>query len=384
MAPGVPKWNTFTLWRIREVCCAQVPNSSGPYGGALTSSVACAARWQAVEYLQSAALTSPMEQQMDTRAEPKVEDRFVGCLLGVAVGDALGMPVEGWSREAIRMRYGVLADLQPSSSRGLGAGQFTDDTQMMLMHAESIVAAGRVDGDDLAQRFVAWLRSGDVRGIGGSTLQSILRLERGVHWTESGQTGEFAAGNGVAMRIAPIGLFDCQHPERLRDDVRTVGAITHRNPEALAGGLAAAYAVARLVTARAQPTTLIEETISFVGDCEVSRNLQRAQELLESAAPASFSLARLGTSGYVVHTVASAFYCFVRTPSDFRETAIEAVMAGQDTDTTAAVASALSGAYNGVGSIPQGWLQQLEARERIEGLASQICVLALQPSATEG
>ena len=154
MAPGVPKWNTFTLWRIREVCCAQVPNSSGPYGGALTSSVACAARWQAVEYLQSAALTSPMEQQMDTRAEPKVEDRFVGCLLGVAVGDALGMPVEGWSREAIRMRYGVLADLQPSSSRGLGAGQFTDDTQMMLMHAESIVAAGRVDGDDLAQRFV--------------------------------------------------------------------------------------------------------------------------------------------------------------------------------------------------------------------------------------
>lgn len=321
---------------------------------------------------------------MDERARGSIQDRFVGCLLGVAVGDALGMPVEGWSREAIRMRHGVLADLQPSSSRGLRAGQFTDDTQMMLMHAESIVAAGRVDSDDLARRFVAWLRSGDVRGIGGSTLQSILRLERGVHWSESGQTGEFAAGNGVAMRISPIGLFDCQHPERLRDDVLTAGAITHRNPEALAGGLAAAHAVARLATGRAQPATLIEETIAFVGDCEVSRNLQRAQDLQESAAPASFSLARLGTSGYVVHTVASAFYCFMRTPNDFKQTAIEAVMAGQDTDTTAAVAGALSGAYNGVGSIPQGWLEQLEARDRIEELASQICALALRPSATAG
>lgn len=321
---------------------------------------------------------------MDERRTASVEDRFVGCLLGVAIGDAMGMPVEGWPGEAIRMHYGVLSDFQPSPHRGLRAGQFTDDTQMMLMHAESIVATGRIDGDDLARRFVAWLRSGDVRGIGGSTLRSIRRLERGIHWRESGQTGEFAAGNGVAMRIAPVGLLDCQRIEQLKQDVHTAGAITHRNPEALAGGLAVAYAVARLATAETQPATLIEETIAFVGDSEVTRNLQRAQKLLESDAPAADALATLGTTGYVVHTVASAFYCSVRTADNFKQTVIEAVMAGHDTDTTGAVAGALSGAHNGLQGIPLRWLEQVEDRERIEELARQICALAFPASPTKG
>jgi len=319
---------------------------------------------------------------MDERGKTSVEDGFIGCLLGVAIGDALGMPVEGWSREMIRMHYGVLAEFQPSPSRGLGPGQFTDDTQMMLMHAESIVATGRVDGDDLARRFVAWLRSGDVRGIGRSTILSIKRLAQGVHWRESGQAGEFAAGNGVAMRIAPVGLLDCQHLERLKEDVRTAGAITHRNPEALAGGLAVAYAVARLSTGEAQPATLIEETSAFVGECEVSHNLRRAQKLLESAVPAADALQVLGTTGYVVHTVASAFYAFVRTPDNFKQTVIEAVMAGQDTDTTGAVTGALSGAYNGVHHMPTRWLEQVESRAHIEKLARQVYALTVRANAT--
>jgi ADP-ribosyl-[dinitrogen reductase] hydrolase len=321
---------------------------------------------------------------VDERTKASTEDRFVGCLLGVAIGDALGMPVEGWPREAIQMHYGLLSDFQPSPPRALRAGQFTDDTQMMLIHAESIVATGRIDGDDLARRFVGWLRSGDVRGIGGSTLQSVRRLERGIHWSESGQTGEFAAGNGVAMRISPVGLFDCRHIERLEQDVRTAGAITHRNPEALAGGLAVAYAVARLATAQTQPTALIEEMVAFIGDSEVARNLQRAQRLLDSDVPAPDALATLGTSGYVVHTVGSAFYCFVRTPGNFKQTLIEAVMAGHDTDTTGAVAGALSGAHNGLQGILQRWLDQVEDREHIEGLAREISALALRSNATKG
>jgi ADP-ribosyl-[dinitrogen reductase] hydrolase len=310
------------------------------------------------------------------RGQASVEERFVGCLLGMAIGDALGMPVEGWPGEAIRASYGVLADFQPSPQRGLCKGQFTDDTQMMLMHAESIVATGRVDGDDLARRFVAWLRSGDVRGIGGSTLHSIQRLERGIHWRESGQTGDFAAGNGVAMRIAPIGLLDCHDMERLRQDVCIAGAITHRNNEALAGGLAIAYAVARLATDATEPAALIEETIAFVGDCEVTRNLQRARKLLDADVLAADALATLGTTGYVVHTVASAFYCFVRTPDNFKQSVIEAVMAGHDTDTTAAVGGALSGAYNGLQGIPRCWLEQSEDRKHIGELARQICALS--------
>jgi len=308
-----------------------------------------------------------------------IESRFIGCLLGVATGDALGMPVEGWSADAIRMHFGVLSNFYSSSLHGLCAGQFTDDTQMMLMHAESIVATGRVDGDDLARRFVAWLHSGDVRGIGHSTLLSIKRLEHGVHWQESGQTGEFAAGNGVAMRIAPVGLFNCRHIERLKQDVHIAGVITHRHPEALAGGLAVAYAVARLATGDTQPASLIGETIVFIGECAVSRHLQQAQSLLESHVPATEALVALGTTGYVVHTVSSAFYCFVRQPGNFEQTVIEAVMAGGDADTTGAVAGALSGAYNGVRGIPSRWLKRVEDKERIVELARHVYLLAFQP-----
>jgi len=314
--------------------------------------------------------------------EPSIRDRFIGCLLGTAIGDALGMPVEGWSAEAIRRRYGTLADFQPSPQYQLGAGQFTDDTKMMLMHAESIVTTGHVDGDDLASRFIGWLRSGDLRGIGISTLQAIRRLESGVHWQHSGQTGEFAAGNGVAMRIAPVGLFDCQHIEQLKQDVYTAGAITHRNSEALAGGLAIAYAVACLATAETGPDNLIEETVAFVGDCKVSRNLQHAQKLLQSGVSAIEALSSLGTSGYVVHTVGSAFYCFLHTPRNFKQTIIEAVMAGGDTDTTGAVAGALSGAYNGVQGIPPYWRKQVEDGKHIEHLACQIYELAFHSRVT--
>jgi ADP-ribosyl-[dinitrogen reductase] hydrolase len=320
---------------------------------------------------------------MNPQVQSTMEDRFVGCLLGVAIGDALGMPIEGWSREAIRMHYGVLAEFHASPSRGLAPGQFTDDTQMMLMHAESIVATRSVDGQDLGRRFVAWLRSGDMRGIGGSTFQSIKRLERGVDWRESGQTGEFAAGNGVAMRIAPVGLFDSQHTERLQRDARIAGAITHRNPEALAGGMAVAYAVARLAAGEAEPARLIGETIAFVGECEVGRHLQRAEELLKFDVPTEHALATLETTGYVVHTVASAFYCFAHSPASFKETLIQAVMAGGDTDTVAAVAGALSGAYNGSQRMPTKWRSQVESRARIEDLARQIYALAYNAPARE-
>ena len=318
---------------------------------------------------------------MDEARGASTEVCFAGCLLGLAIGDALGMPVEGWPPEVIRMQYGVLSDFRPASSRALQAGQFTDDTQMMLMHAKSVIATGGVDGDDLARRFVAWLHSGDVRGIGRSTLHSIKRLEGGTDWRESGQTGEFAAGNGVAMRIAPIGLIDCQHIERLKQDVRTAGAITHRNPEALAGGLAIAYAVARLATGEMRPATLIDETATFIGLSEVSRNLQRARSLLESDTPAADALATLGTSGYVVHTVASAFYCFVRTPDNVKQTVIEAVMAGHDADTTGAVAGALSGAYNGLYAIPKRWREGIERGEYIEALARKLYARAFRATA---
>jgi len=297
------------------------------------------------------------------------EDRFVGCLLGLAIGDALGMPVEGWSAEAIQARCGRLAKFLPAPGRGLMAGQFTDDTQMAIYLAQSIVDCGGVNPEQVAQAWVDWLHSGDVRGIGRSTHLSLRRLASGTPWRESGQRGEYAAGNGAAMRIAPVGLVGCLDLERLRGDVHDVSVITHAHPEAVAGAQAVAYAVVQLATRRAEPSAILADTLAFIGPGEVADNLRRAGELLAVGTSTSEALARLGNTGWVVHTIASSFFCFLKTVEDFEATVVAAVMGGGDTDTIAAIAGALSGAHNSASGIPARWLEGVEDRERLTELA---------------
>jgi poly(ADP-ribose) glycohydrolase ARH3 len=140
----------------------------------------------------------------------------------------------------------------------------------------------------------------------------------------------------------------------------------------VAGATAVAYAIARLVTAEVDPEGLLMDVVAFVGDSEVARNLQRARALLSDDMPTGEALAMLGTSGYVVETVASALYCFLRTPTDFVGTVSSAVMGGGDTDTTAAIAGAISGASNGVGSMPKHLVEQVEGSERLQDLGQAI------------
>jgi ADP-ribosylglycohydrolase len=298
--------------------------------------------------------------------------RFQGSLLGLAVGDALGMPVEGMRASAIRGRIGKVREFMDAPWRFLRAGQWTDDTKMMLCHARSIAARGEVDIEDTAREFIAWFESNDWRGMGGATYESIQRLREGVPAAESGKKGEMAAGNGAAMRIAPIGLFDCLDLDRLREDVRAAAAITHDNREAIAGSQAVAYAVGRAARGDLDPDTLIHDTVGFIGPCEVAERLSLAGRFLSSDMEAEEALARLGTSGYVVETAASAFYSFLRTPDDFEETVCRAVEGGLDADTTGAVAGAISGSYNGLDGIPRRWREGVEAATEILSLAESI------------
>ncbi|HHT9120934.1 MAG TPA: ADP-ribosylglycohydrolase family protein [Candidatus Hypogeohydataceae bacterium YC41] len=125
-----------------------------------------------------------------------VRDRFIGCLLGLAIGDALGMPFEGWSPVSIKRHWNAafsqkgLKGFLPSPSRGLRAGQYTDDTLMALCHVRSLIEKGGVAPEDIGKRFIEWYDSGNLRGIGGTTAYAIRRLKKGYNWQESGATGE--------------------------------------------------------------------------------------------------------------------------------------------------------------------------------------------------
>jgi ADP-ribosylglycohydrolase len=191
--------------------------------------------------------------------------------------------------------------------------------------------------------------------------------------------GEMAAGNGAAMRIAPVAVLDCRDLEKLREDCRVAAVMTHDNPEAVAGAQAVAYAVARAVRGDLESRQLIPDTTAFIGPGAVADRLAMAARFLDTGMEIDEALARLGTGGYVVETVASAFFCFLRTEDDFEETVSRAVGGGMDADTTGAIAGAISGSHNGLEAIPARWREGVEAADEILDLASRIFALASGP-----
>jgi ADP-ribosylglycohydrolase len=298
-----------------------------------------------------------------------VKFRFRGAVLGLAVGDALGMPYEGWDSGSIKSALKELKFV-PAPFRGLAAGQFTDDTKMALCHLDSLIERRKLDPEDIAQKFLAWFKSGDWRGMGGTTLRAMKKLEKGASWKESGISGKYAAGNGGAMRIAPVGLFYTKDVENIRKAVEKAVTITHNNSEAVEGAVAIAYLVARGVENGGREKERIKffkELLNFIEPSEVRKNLEGAFDLLERNLSPSHAAMVLGNSGYVVESVACAVYAFFYSPDDFQKALFEALLCGGDTDTICAMTGAISGAFLGEEAIPFELRYGVEAhRELIE------------------
>jgi ADP-ribosylglycohydrolase len=321
-----------------------------------------------------------------------VRDRFIGCVIGQAVGDALGFPVEG---HPATVTARAVADrpphLRPHPSGAFPIGQYTDDTQMMRAILASLVERGRVSPADIAARFVPLWRDGTVVGRGGATTDAVMRLMRGVPWTKSG-TPAPQAGNGSAMRTAPIGLFHCDDPQALAASAADVSRVTHADPRCLAGAVAISAAVAWNVTHDELDASAF---LGFVAGLACPYDGQTA-ELIgqlpnwlagdESTAVAEIRCAGLspgrqpdwpGISPFVIPTVLIALYAFLRTPADWVESVCWVISLGGDVDTTGAISSAVSGAFNGVSAIPAGLARQVNDRGRygydyLAGLAERL------------
>lgn len=306
-------------------------------------------------------------------SEPGITSRFTGSLLAAAAGDCLGAAYEGYSGTDLAEAY-YDGRFEPGS---MTMGEWTDDTSMLVATAKSIAETGQVDGEDLARRYLAWFETGG-RGIGRATYHAMKRLQTGTNWREAGEKGEYAAGNGVAMRIAPIGLYHVRDPANLRDDVRNCAVITHRNEEAIAGAYAVAYAVARAAAGSFDPETIILEILDWLEPSRVADGLSECARLLEAAEPPLTALPELGLGGAAFETVPSAFYCFLRSPDDLQETLVSSIVAGGDTDTRAAIAGGMTGTYNGREAIPVRWLQELPLGDGIQGVAETLCRVTVQ------
>ena len=139
-----------------------------------------------------------------------------------------------------------------------------------------------------------------------------------------------------------------------------------------AGSLAVASLVARAASGTLNLATALDDTVALIGPCRVADNLLLAQRLLATDLSTADALVEIGTTGWIVHTVAAAVYCFLKTPTDFERSIIDAVMGGYDADTTAAITGAISGAYNGEASIPRRWRTQVENADEIRALAQAL------------
>lgn len=281
-------------------------------------------------------------------------------LLGTAIGDALGVPFE-----TKLVNYETLMQWDGETFLGsehhkLEPGQFSDDTQMSLMVAESLVSNNGFKPEDLAARYVEWMSSGRARGWGKTTLAAVQNLMAGKPYTESGIAG--STGNGTAMRAAPFGVFYRDDLETLIKVVKIDSAITHASEEAEAGALAialaAAYAARKEFKRNDPASVLLEKIHPHLPDSKVKNTIYSLDSLISSPfIPPAQALKVLGTKANVKETVPAALYCFLKCKKGFWEAVETAIRAGGDTDTTAAIVGALCGARDGTMDMLDSWFK---------------------------
>lgn len=290
-------------------------------------------------------------------------DRVRGMLIGTAVADALGLPMEGLSRtRAARMFPGPLRHRLI-----LGRGMVSDDTDHAVLVANALIA--HPDDPEAYARSLAWGLRGWLlsfpAGIGWATLRAIFRL-----WIGFGpdKSGVASAGNGPAMRSAPVGVCFAEDPEAMARFLSQTVRITHTDSRAEIGAAAAARAAAwGFQNGPERPPGAGELRRILTGGAAVSPEWSQAVDRLTDALAAGDSAAGLadalgqddGVSGYVIPTVAVAVFAWRRHYGDFRATVAEVVACGGDTDTVAAIAGAMAGATAGERGIPPEWIAGL-------------------------
>lgn len=308
-----------------------------------------------------------------------LKDKFKGALVGTHVGDALGMPVEGQPPELIQMRFGQVTEMIEAR---MGAGTYTDDTEMMIAVAESLCRVKGIDGEDMANSFLN--NFNPRRGYGRGTMEVLSLIKSGVSW-EEGADKVFKGGsygNGSAMRIAPLGCFYHNNWDKLKKGAFLSSRITHSHPLALEGACLQALAVGKAV--QMDPEEKLDP-FQFLDDLREPLNPQEEvyqdklveiKKLLASSHHTGKVVEKLGNDVRAFNSVPAALYCFLAFHYSFEEALIQAVGMGGDTDTIGAMTGAISGAYHGFKKIPLHWLEELEDGEKgrsyIEKLAEKL------------
>ena len=296
----------------------------------------------------------------------RLEDRFRGVLLGLAVGDALGAPLEF---QPARAPGNFVTEMIGGGWQQLAPGEWTDDTQMALCVVESLLAKSVFDPDDIARRFVAWMETGP-KDIGLHTQRVLGAIEKGASWEQASldafQADTSNAPNGSLMRCAPLAMFFFRRPDYAASLSPVLSRITHAHEDCEAACVIVNVAITHLLNGAGAPESIEAgynacETVTEALRERISRTMQPVNQT--------------SPTGWVLDTLEVALWSFLHT-STFEQAVLEAVNRGADADTVGAVIGALAGAHYGLSAIPERWLAALRRADHLLDLADRLRDLA--------
>lgn len=296
-------------------------------------------------------------------SEITIRERYLGCLLGLACGDAVGTTLEFCRKDT----YEPISGMVGGGPFNLEPGQWTDDTSMALCLAHSLVYKNGFDAIDQMNRYCNWWQYGYMSSTGdcfdiGATVQAALNCYLKDKNPYAGSVDPFSSGNGSLMRLAPIPLFYYPEVNSAIEYAGKSSRTTHGSEEC------------------------IDSCKYFASIICVALNGEEKNKLLESSVywPTTYKLKEIVNSdflsisrenihgtGYVIQSIEAALWCFFTT-NTFEEAILMAANLGDDADTTAAICGQLAGAHYGVRDIPERWLNNLSMRNEIESLAIKL------------
>ena len=294
---------------------------------------------------------------------PTTNERFRGCLLGLAVGDAIGTSVEFSPRGTFR----PLSDMVGGGPFQLRPGEWTDDTSMALCLAASLVHCDGFDARDQIVRYCRWRDAGYMSCNGrcfdiGTTVNNALERYRRTNEPFSGSTEPQSAGNGSIMRLAPVVMYYFPDSRAIMHYAAQSSLTTHGALECIDGCKLLGEYLRRSLSGMSKA-----EVLSKI-DGEFATERTRA---IANGEWRGKAVDDIRGTGYVVECLEAAIWCFENSTS-FERAVLAAANLGDDADTTAAVCGQLAGAYYGIDDIRHSWLDLLVMREEIVKFADQL------------
>jgi ADP-ribosyl-[dinitrogen reductase] hydrolase len=289
---------------------------------------------------------------------------YRGCLLGLACGDAVGVAAEFKPRGT----FEPVTDMIGGGAFRLRPGEWTDDTSMALCLAESLIERKRFDARDQMERYVRWWKKGHLSSNGrcfdiGDTTRAALTRFLETRDPFSGSTHPRTAGNGSLMRLAPVAMYFAPDHAAAVHHAGESSKTTHGAAEAVD----ACRCYAALLTTALAGGSKAEILATPAPDALAPKIAEIATGAYRDKAEPEIE-----STGYVVHALEAALWCFERTES-YEDAVLEATNLGYDADTTAAICGQVAGAHYGVEGIPEAWRERVAMREEIEAMADGLC-----------